>query len=194
VSVVSVSCGAIYRQTEKRQVQLRSWDDIASSPKDQTIYVILHCQDKEFSYSELQSMFIYKFKMTALSSLYVLPLSSIVGPLAVVPDMIAYNEASTTHFMAVLPRHKQAPFFTQYIHSDDTDFDFDRNAAWDDEEEEDEAENGEEEQEEIQIEYEISQDEEEYSSDEDYDMEGEEEYFDDEEDEDEAEETDDDDM
>jgi hypothetical protein len=54
------------------------------------------------------------------------PLSSIVGPLAVIPDMIAYNEASTTHFMAVLPRHKQAPFFTQYIHSDDTDFDLGR--------------------------------------------------------------------
>jgi hypothetical protein len=167
-----------------------SWEEIASSPKDETIYVMMHCQDREFSYSDLQSMFIYKFKMTSLTSLYVLPLSSIVGPLAVVPDMIEYNEASTTHFMAVLPRHKQAPFFTQYIHSDDTDFDFDPDAAWDDDEEEEEEE--EEQESEIEFEYEIAQDEEEYSSDEEYDTEGEEQYFDDEEDEDDEEETDDD--
>jgi hypothetical protein len=111
-----------------------SWDDVTNSDIDPTTYVVLHCQDREFHYSDLQSQFIYRFKMTALTSMYVLPISCIMGPLNVVPDFIGPKEASTTTFMAILPHHKQSPYFIDYIHSDDSVYDFDEDACWDDDE------------------------------------------------------------
>ena len=148
--------------------QDKSWEEIQSGPKDTTTYVMLHCQDRAFSYSDLQSMFIYKFKMTALTSMYVLPISCIVGPLAVVPNFLSHKEVSSTNFMAILPRHKQAPFFTQYIHSDDAQFDFDMDTPWEsdsDEEEEEEEEEEEGDDGDINIECDIEESEESDASD-----------------------------
>jgi hypothetical protein len=111
--------------------------------------------------------------------MYVLPISCIMGPLNVVPDFLGPKEASTTTFMAILPRHKQSPYFIDYIHSDDADYDFDIDASWDDDEMTEEVESDTEEDD-VEIECEIVDDEEESdseSSDEDefYDEEDEEE-------------------
>ena len=72
----------------------------------------------------MQNKFIVKYKMTSLTELYVLPIDCIVSPLLVIPDFIAKNKVFTSEFMAILPRHKQGPYFTNYIHSDDSKFDF----------------------------------------------------------------------
>jgi hypothetical protein len=82
-------------------------------------------------------------------------------------------------YMAILPRHKQSPYFIDYIHSDDADYDFDIDARWDDDEMTEEVESDTEEDD-VEIECEIVDDEEESdseSSDEDefYDEEDEEE-------------------
>jgi hypothetical protein len=44
--------------------------------------------------------------------------------LLVILDFIAKDKVSTSEFMAILPRHKQGPYFTNYIHSDDSKYDF----------------------------------------------------------------------
>jgi hypothetical protein len=72
----------------------------------------------------MQNKFIVKFKMTSLTEMYVLPINCIVSPLLVIPDFIAKDKVSTSEFMAILPRHKQGPYFTNYIHSDDSKYDF----------------------------------------------------------------------
>jgi hypothetical protein len=158
-----------------------SWDEVNSQDVDPTTYVVLHCQNSSFSHRDLQNRFIYKFQMTALSSMYVLPISSIVGPLAVVPDFIGPRQTSSTNFMAILPVHKQAPFFTQYIHA--SDFDFDLDHVWEESDYGSEDE-GEDEGDEVSIECEVHEDEHD-SADSDSDEEeysDEEEDFDDEED------------
>ena len=156
-----------------------SWDEVNSQDVDPTTYVVLHCQDSSFSHRDLQNRFIYKFQMTALTSMYVLPITSIVGPLAVVPDFIGPKQTSSTNFMAILPVHKQAPFFTQYIHANDSNFDFDMDHVWDESDYGSEQE-GEDEGDNVSIECEVHEDdretddsdsdEEEYSDeDEDFD-------------------------
>jgi hypothetical protein len=134
-----------------------SWDKVNSQDVDPTTYVVLHCQDSSFSHRDLQNRFIYKFQMTALTSMYVLPITSIVGPLAVVPDFIGPKQTSSTNFMAILPVHKQAPFFTQYIHANDSDFDFDMDHVWDESDYGSEEE-GEDEGDNVSIECEVHED------------------------------------
>jgi hypothetical protein len=111
-----------FKYTEQQD---QSWEDIQQHRKrDSTTYMILHCQRDNFSLTNMQNKFIVKYKMTSLTEMYVLPIDCIVSPLLVIPDFIAKNKVSTSEFMAILPRHKQGPYFTNYIHSDDSKYDF----------------------------------------------------------------------
>jgi hypothetical protein len=68
-----------------------SWNEITSQPRDNTVYAVLHCQFDWFEHQELVTDFVYQFKVTPASKMFVLPVQCIVGPLAVVPDLISAN-------------------------------------------------------------------------------------------------------
>lgn len=82
---------------------------------DDTLYAVLHCQKKYFSYSRLQSQFIRKFKMMDPSGMYILPARCIRCPLLVVPDIESSDTVSLTDYIAVLPRHKMGAYWTYYV-------------------------------------------------------------------------------
>lgn len=129
-----------------------SWDEVRSSQRDGAMYMVLHCSALKFKYKNLVRNFIYKFEMTPLTEMYVLPVDCIVGPLVVIADIVSARVASNQKFMAVLPRHKQSGYWLNYIHSPDPQYEvedddtvsvssddtFDDNIDSDEEEDEDE--------------------------------------------------------
>jgi len=102
-----------------------SWSQVEQSGRDTTTYMVLHCSALKFQYRELVRNFVYKFEMTPLTDMYVLPVDCIVGPLAVFPDLVSATEASNRRFMAVLPRHKHGGYWLNYINSPDRNFEVD---------------------------------------------------------------------
>ena len=99
-----------------------SWSQVEQSGRDTTTYMVLHCSALKFQYRELVRNFVYKFEMTPLTDMYVLPVDCIVGPLAVFPDLVSATEASNRRFMAVLPSHKHGGYWLNKINSPDTNF------------------------------------------------------------------------
>ena len=127
-----------FKSVESRNL---TWEDIAKQPRDDTVYAVLHCQSDWFRYEELVNEFVYQFKVTPASEMFVLPVQCFVGPLAVVPDLISPNNTSNDRFMAVLPRHKMGGFWKNYILSQDPyDFDPSEEQSDDDEEVDDDDE------------------------------------------------------
>jgi hypothetical protein len=99
-----------------------SWERISRSNVDTTMYMILHCQSDYFSYSTLQTKFVYKFSVTPVSEMFVLPVGCIVGPLLVINDILEAGRTSKNQFMAILPRHKQSKYFINYMYSTDPQY------------------------------------------------------------------------
>jgi hypothetical protein len=99
-----------------------SWDAIQSSGVDNTLYMVLHCESNFFSYSTLQRKFVYRFTMTPLDQMFVLPVTSIVGPLMVINDIIDVGKTSKNKFLAILPRHKQSAYFLNYMYANDPSY------------------------------------------------------------------------
>ncbi len=86
----------MYKLVESRNL---SWTDITNQPADNPVYAVLHCQSDWFKYKELVTEFVYKFKVTPASEMFVLPVHCILGPLVVVPDLISANVTSREMFM-----------------------------------------------------------------------------------------------
>ena len=99
-----------------------SWDAIQSSGVDNTLYMVLHCESNFFSYSTLQRKFVLRFTMTPLDQMFVLPVTSIVGPLMVINDIIDVGKTSKNKFLAILPRHKQSAYFLNYMYANDPSY------------------------------------------------------------------------
>ena len=124
-----------YKYVESRNL---TWDNVTVQPLDRTIYAVLHCQSDWFQYSSLVNQFVYKFQVTELSEMFVLPVQCIIGPLLVVPDLISPNVTSKKFFMAILPRHKMGGYWKNYIKSEDPKFDFDETIEQSDSDSDDE--------------------------------------------------------
>ena len=74
-------------------------------------HVVLRVSDKKVSAAHLQRDFVHSFKMGGQSSLVVLPVSSIVGPLATFTN---YGGADNEHY-AILPHRKWGKYFSDRI-------------------------------------------------------------------------------
>lgn len=57
-----------------------SWERIRATGKDDTMYMVLHCEEGYFKYDTLVETFIHRFSVTDLGKMFILPISSIVGP------------------------------------------------------------------------------------------------------------------
>ena len=75
------------------------------------LHVVLRVSDKKVSAAHLQRDFVHSFKMGGQSSLVVLPVSSIVGPLATFTN---YGGADNEHY-AILPHRKWGKYFSDRI-------------------------------------------------------------------------------
>lgn len=107
----------------------KSWDQITASGTDETVYMVLHCEEDYFKYEALVEKFVHRFTVTDIGEMFILPISSIVGPVAVINDLEDDGRSSNKRFMAVLPRHKQSGFFINYMYSNDPDYEVDMNAV-----------------------------------------------------------------
>ena len=108
-----------------QEIQGLEPDDIAWST-DPTLYAVLHCQTKYFSFQSLQKQFIRKFSMTPTTDMYILPAKYLQSPVLVVPDIEDNVTASTEDYLAILPRHKMGNYFLDHVRwytgdSDDDD-------------------------------------------------------------------------
>lgn len=90
--------------------------DEITDTKDDSVYVVLHCQTQFFSFHRLEHQFMRKFQMMDESKMYILPASCLVAPVLVVPDIEDADTVSKTRFMAMLPRHKMGMFFCNHVH------------------------------------------------------------------------------
>jgi hypothetical protein len=84
--------------------------------------MVLHCESNFFSYSTLQRKFVLRFTMTPLDQMFVLPVTSIVGPLLVLNDIIDVGKTSKNKFLAILPRRKQSAYFLNYMYANDPSY------------------------------------------------------------------------
>jgi hypothetical protein len=107
----------------------KTWDQIRESGVDRTMYMVLHCEEGYFKYETLVQKFIHRFQVTDVGEMFILPISSIVGPVAVINDIEDQGMYSSKRFIAVLPRHKQSGFFINYMYSVDPEFEVDMNAV-----------------------------------------------------------------
>jgi hypothetical protein len=58
----------------------KSWDQITASETDETVYMVLHCEEDYFKYEALVEKFVHRFTVTDIGEMFILPISSIVGP------------------------------------------------------------------------------------------------------------------
>jgi hypothetical protein len=72
--------------------------------------------------------------------MFVLPVTSIVGPLMVINDIIDVGKTSKNKFLAILPRHKQSAYFLNYMYANDPSYEVHVQEEYSDEEEEQEDE------------------------------------------------------
>jgi hypothetical protein len=61
--------------------------------------------------------------MTPLDEMFILPVTSIVGPLMVINDIIDVGKTTKNKFLAILlPRHKQSAYFLNYMYANDPSY------------------------------------------------------------------------
>ena len=85
--------------------------------QDTRIYAILHCQHRYFSFSRLEEQFLRKFVMSSSNDMYILPVTCLVKPLLVIPDIKDHESASSTRYIVCLPRHVFGQFFKHHVNS-----------------------------------------------------------------------------
>jgi len=86
-------------------------------PHDKSIYSVVQCSMKHMSWNKLLSKFIVPFNLgTNFNISYAMvPVSSIVHPLAVFPD---YGNNDTTSFFVVLPKRNWTGYFSSQLSKD----------------------------------------------------------------------------
>ena len=94
----------------------RSPQDVAQE-QDSRIYAILHCQHRYFSFTRLEQQFLRKFVMAGSNDMYILPVTCLVKPLLVIPDIKDHDSASSTRYIVCLPRHMFGLYFKHHVHS-----------------------------------------------------------------------------
>lgn len=68
----------------------QSPQDVAQAHDDR-VYAILHCQHRYFRFTRLQKQFLRKFVMSGSNDMYILPVTCLVKPLLVIPDIKDHN-------------------------------------------------------------------------------------------------------
>jgi hypothetical protein len=76
----------MFNNVERRDL---SWNNILSSGRDSTLYMVLHCETDYFDFGTLVKKFVHQFRMTDIRHMFVLPVDCIVGSLLVVNDVFA---------------------------------------------------------------------------------------------------------
>jgi hypothetical protein len=92
----------------------RSPQDIVGS-YDNRVYTVLHCQHRYFSFTRLQEQFLRKFRMSDSNDMYILPVTCLVKPLLVIPDIKDLETASSTRYIVCLPRHVFGLYFKHHV-------------------------------------------------------------------------------
>jgi hypothetical protein len=113
----------------------QSPQDVAQAHDDR-VYAILHCQHRYFRFTRLQKQFLRKFVMSGSNDMYILPVTCLVKPLLVIPDIKDHKSASSTRYIVCLPRHVFGMYFKHHVHwynnddEDDESVDSDYEDEW----------------------------------------------------------------
>ena len=81
---------------------------------DDTLYVILQCEEGYMTYKHIENNFLRKIKIQNTSELYIYPAGCIVGPLLAVPNIVDQKTVSKNEFIVCSGYHKWGMYFKRF--------------------------------------------------------------------------------
>lgn len=108
------------RYTEKtsltfKKVECMNLDaDEVRDMVDNTMYALVQCEVGNLKYEYIEKHFVKKILLGPKESLYIVPISSIVGKLLVIPNILDEGKVSENQFLVAMGHHKWGKYFVNF--------------------------------------------------------------------------------
>ena len=81
---------------------------------DDTMYALVQCEVGNLKYEYIERHFVKKILLGPKDSLYIVPISSIVGKLLVIPNILDEGKVSEDQFLVAMGHHKWGKYFVNF--------------------------------------------------------------------------------
>jgi hypothetical protein len=87
---------------------------IVRTTDDDTMYALVQCEEGNLKYEYLAKHFVKKIKLGPKDQLYIIPITSIVGPLLCIPNILSEGVVSEDQFLVTMAYHKWGKYFIHF--------------------------------------------------------------------------------
>lgn len=88
--------------------------DQVRTTDDDTMYALVQCEEGNLKYEYLAKHFVKKIKLGPKDQLYIIPITSIVGPLLCIPNILSEGVVSEDQFIVTMAYHKWGKYFVHF--------------------------------------------------------------------------------
>ena len=86
----------------------------AKSTRDDTMYALIQCEVGHLKYDYLSKDFVKKIILGPSDQLFIIPISSIVGPLLCIPNILDEDVVSNDQYLVAMAYHKWGKYFINF--------------------------------------------------------------------------------